>query len=55
MNLECEYENQITGSMLLALLEHMVAFSVLFNGLKPQKPLVVKLEKRNQNTFKGIT
>ena len=38
-----------------SLLEHMVAFSVLFNGLKPQKPLVVKLEKRNQNTFKGIT
>ena len=32
---------------------HIVAFSVLFNGLEPLKPLVVKLQKRNQDIFKG--
>ena len=32
---------------------HIVAFSVLFNGLEPLKPLVVKLQKRDQDIFKG--
>ena len=32
---------------------HIVAFSVFFNGLEPLKPLVVKLQKRNQDIFKG--
>ena len=32
-------------------LEHIVAFSVLFNGLEPPKPLVVKLQKPNQELF----
>ena len=33
--------------------EYIVAFSVLFNGLEPLKPFVVKLQKPYQNTFKG--
>ena len=32
---------------------HIVAFSVLFNGLELLKPLVAKLQKRNQDIFKG--
>lgn len=31
--------------------ENMIAFSVLFNGLEPLKPLVEKLQKRNQDIF----
>ena len=33
--------------------EHIVAFSLLFNGLEPPKPLVVKLQKPNQEILKG--
>ena len=31
--------------------EHLVAFSVLFNGLEPVKPLAKKLQKRNQDIY----
>ena len=36
-----------------SLFDQIVAFSVLFNGLEPLKPLVVKLQKAYKNTFKG--
>ena len=36
-----------------SLFEHIIAFFVLFNGLEPLKPLVVKLQKHNQDIFKG--
>ena len=29
----------------------LVAFAVLFNGLEPLKPLVTKLQKKNQDTY----
>ena len=31
--------------------EHILAFSVVFNCLKPLKPLVVKLHKQNQDIY----
>ena len=31
--------------------ENMISFSILFNGLEPLKPLVSKLQKRNQDIF----
>ena len=31
----------------------IVAFTVALNGLEPMKPLVSKLQKRNQDIFKG--
>ena len=30
-----------------------VAFSILFNGLEPLKPLVIKLQKRNSDICKA--
>ena len=29
--------------------DRLIAFSILFNGLQPLKPLVTKLHKRNQD------
>ena len=31
--------------------DHLVAFAVLFNGLEPLKPLIAKLQKRNQDIY----
>ena len=31
----------------------MIAFSVLFNGLEPLKPLVIKLQKRNSDIYEA--
>ena len=33
-------------------LEHILAFSLVFDGLEPLKPLVMKLQKRNQDIYK---
>ena len=33
--------------------EHIVAFSVLFHGLEPTKPLVTKLQKRNEDIYQA--
>ena len=33
--------------------EHLVSFSVLFNGLERLKPLVVKVQKRNRDIFEA--
>ena len=33
--------------------EHLISFSILFNGLEPQKPLVSKLQMRNQDIYKA--
>ena len=33
--------------------EHLISFSILFNGLEPLKPLVSKLQKRNQDIYKA--
>ena len=30
-----------------------VAFSILFNGLEPLKPLVIKLQKRNSDIYEA--
>ena len=30
-----------------------LAFSLVFNGLEPLKPLVTKLQKRNQDNYKA--
>ena len=32
--------------------EHIAAFSLVFNGLEPLKPLVTKLQERNQDIYK---
>ena len=31
--------------------EHILAFSLVFNGLEPLKPLVTKLQKRNLDIY----
>ena len=49
-------ESKIKASGLLAQARdfgHIVAFTVALNGLEPIKPLVSKLQKRNQDIFKG--
>ena len=33
--------------------EHILAFSLVFNGLEPLKPLVMKLQKRNLDIYKA--
>ena len=33
--------------------EELIAFSVLFNGLEPLKPLVMKLQKRNSDIYEA--
>ena len=33
--------------------DHIVAFSVLFHGLEPTKPLVTKLQKRSQDIYQA--
>ena len=33
--------------------EYVLAFSLVFNGLEPLKPLVTKLQKRNQDIYKA--
>ena len=33
--------------------DHIIAFSVLFHGLEPTKPLVTKLQKRNQDIYQA--
>ena len=33
--------------------EHILAFSLVFDGLEPLKPLVKKLQKRNQDIYKA--
>ena len=33
--------------------DHIIAFSVLFHGLEPTKPLVTKLRKRNQDIYQA--
>ena len=33
--------------------EHILAFSLVFNGLEPLKPLVTKLQKRNLDIYKA--
>ena len=33
--------------------DRLVAFTVLYNGLEPLKPLLTKLQKRNQDIYQG--
>ena len=33
--------------------EHILVFSLVFNGLKPSKPLVTKFQTRNQDIYKA--
>ena len=33
--------------------DHLIAFSVLLCGLEPTKPLVTKLQKRNQDIYQA--
>ena len=35
------------------LFEHILAFCLVFNGLEPLKPLVTKMQKRNQGIYKA--
>ena len=54
MDLGCGNENQSTGSLCcLLIVRTHCCFSVLFNGLESLKPLVVNLQKRNQDIFEG--
>ena len=34
--------------------DHLIAFSVLLYGLEPTKPLVTKLQKRNQDMYQAF-
>ena len=55
-NLTWDAETKIKAQGLFAAtksFEHILAFCLVFNGLEPLKPLVTKLQKRNQVIYKA--
>ena len=49
-----ETQNKVQGLLASCRrFDRLVAFAVLFNGLEPLKPLVTKLQKRNQDIYQA--